>query len=173
MEKIYLIGFMASGKTTVGKILAEKLGWRFIDSDDLIENKKGMSISEIFKNYGENYFRDLEKEVLLDLISLEKVVISVGGGLPIYFNNMELMLKNGFTVYLEVSEQILIDRLKNKSELEKRPLLNNSKDKLIDLLNVRRNVYEKAHETVKCNGHTPDEIAEKIVESFLIWKRSQ
>lgn len=174
MEKIYLIGFMASGKTTVGKILAEKLGWHFIDIDDVIEKRKGMSINEIFSIYGEKYFRELEKEVLLNFIPFEKVVVSVGGGLPVYFKNMELMLQTGFTVYLEVNEQVLIDRLKNKSELEKRPLVNkNSEENLLNILRERKNIYEKAHEIVKCNSRTPAEIAEEIIKSFLVWKKSQ
>jgi shikimate kinase len=172
MEKIYLIGFMASGKTTVGKIVAEKLGWSFVDTDDLIEKRKSMSIKEIFSSFGEKYFRELEKEVLLSLLSFNKIVVAVGGGLPVYFDNMDVMLKSGFTVYLEVSEDILMNRLANKDETEKRPLAN-SKDNLITLLKERQKIYEMAHKKVRCDKNSPQEIGEQIIKSYVTWKRSQ
>ncbi|MCX7770480.1 MAG: shikimate kinase [Proteobacteria bacterium] len=173
MEKIYLIGFMASGKTTIGKVLAEKLGWVFIDTDEIIERKKGMPIKEIFSTYGEMYFRELEREVLEDLKDMDKVVVSVGGGMPVFFDNLEIMKSTGYTVYLYVSEDVLLKRLKNNEESQKRPIVSsNSENDLLNLFRERKGVYEKAHAKFNCDNMTPIEIAENISESFLSWKSS-
>ncbi len=171
MEKIYLIGFMASGKTTVGKILSEKLGWKFIDIDDEIERKTQKKISEIFSTFGEDYFRKLEVEMLTKFKDCNKIVISVGGGLPVFFNNMEIMKTTGFTVYLEVDENIIFERLKNEDEYSKRPLANDlNADYLKNLLNVRIPVYVKSHKVIKCNQKKPEDIAQEIIEEYEKWK---
>jgi shikimate kinase len=109
---IFLIGFMGSGKTTLGKQLASKLGYRFIDQDEVIEQKYQMTVSEIFAKQGEDEFRKAENEVLQELIKRESCVIATGGGAPCFHNNMELMNESGFTIYIKVDPEIIVQRLK-------------------------------------------------------------
>jgi shikimate kinase len=174
MEKIYLVGFMASGKTTVGKILSQKLGWQFIDIDEEIERSTQKKINEIFSSFGEDYFRKLEVEMLTKFKDLDKLVISVGGGLPVFFNNMEILKSTGFTVYLEVDEKIILERLKKEDECSKRPLASSmNAHYLKNLLNARKPIYVKSHKTIKCAQKKPDEIAEEIIEEYKKWKLSR
>jgi len=126
-NRIYLVGYMGSGKTTVGRSLAQKLGFQFIDIDLFIENRYRKTISDIFFEKGEETFRIMEHKALEELSLFENVVISTGGGAPCFHNNMDLMNKTGFTVYLKVKPEELVKRLKNGQN--KRPLL---KDKTAD-----------------------------------------
>ena len=122
-NRIYLIGYMGSGKTTVGRSLAEKLNFQFVDIDYFIENRQRKTINEIFSEKGEEAFRLMENMVLKEVATFENVVISTGGGTPCFYDNMEIMNKTGFTVYLKVSSGELAKRLdicKNN-----RPLLKN------------------------------------------------
>jgi shikimate kinase len=121
--KIYLIGFMGSGKTTVGKKLASKLRWSFIDLDHRIEMKTGMEIARIFSEKGESFFRELESETLMRLDNDERTVISTGGGTPCYNNNMDFMIATGLTVYLKMTPAQLKLRLMRSSH--ERPLIKN------------------------------------------------
>ncbi|OFY35698.1 MAG: hypothetical protein A2W91_14050 [Bacteroidetes bacterium GWF2_38_335] len=120
--KIYLIGFMGSGKTTAGKKLAAHLGYRFIDLDDYIEIKEGNTVKEIFETRGEDYFRKTEAAKLREVTSTdENLVISTGGGTPCHFNNMDFMNSSGKTIYLKADSGSIASRLKNSGE--KRPLI--------------------------------------------------
>ncbi|MFZ9848005.1 MAG: shikimate kinase [Flavobacteriales bacterium] len=123
MKKIFLIGFMGSGKTTLGKKIASHLHLEFIDMDDYIEQKEGRSISSIFEKEGEAHFRALEQEALNELLSKENVVVSTGGGTPCFYNNMELINASAQSVYLQVEPEMLLGRLKGATN--KRPLLAN------------------------------------------------
>lgn len=151
VTRIYLIGFMGSGKSHIGKLLSLKMGYNFIDLDVEIE-KKGMSISEIFNQKGEDYFRQLESEMLLKTINSTKTVISCGGGTPCFFDNMEWMNRNGITIFLNPATEILVERL--KLEKEKRPLLlNKTEDEIYyfieQLLERRIEFYQKANFEIK------------------------
>jgi shikimate kinase len=119
--KIFLIGFMGSGKTTLGRKLASKMGYEFIDLDHKLEQQVELSIAEYFSFFGEDAFRKLESEVLKKTVYSENVVISTGGGLPCYFDNMDWMKANGKTVYIKLSPKTLADRLETGKE--ERPLL--------------------------------------------------
>jgi len=126
-KKIYLIGFMGSGKSTTGKKLASGLGWSFVDLDKKIEEETGRKIPEIFSKQGEEYFREVERRVLRAMESLSEVVISTGGGAPCYHDNMEHMLGNGITIYLKLTPVQLKQRLAvSKGE---RPLIKDVKGK--------------------------------------------
>lgn len=147
--RIFLIGFMGSGKTHWGKQLAELLKFPFIDLDEKITIKEGKSIAEIFAGSGEEFFRSREKEVLEEIIDAnESGVISVGGGTPCFFNNIELMKKKGTVVWLNTHVDLLLERLIR--EKASRPLLNKIDDDdlrnyIVRKLNERRIYYEQAH----------------------------
>jgi shikimate kinase len=121
MQKIFLIGYMGSGKTTIGKRLAKDLGLQFIDLDAFIENRYRKSILEIFTEKGEINFREIEKKALLEVVQFENTVVSTGGGAPCFFDNMSVMNEVGTTIYLEASIDELSERLSVSKE--KRPLL--------------------------------------------------
>ncbi|MDR3340075.1 MAG: shikimate kinase [Candidatus Symbiothrix sp.] len=121
MQKIFLIGYMGAGKTAVGKLLAKKMDLTFIDVDVFIENHYRKSITTIFEEEGEPGFRAIERRALLELIAFEDTVISTGGGMPCFFDNMDIMNKTGITVYLKVSVEELVRRL--HSGKQKRPLI--------------------------------------------------
>jgi shikimate kinase len=122
-NKIYLIGFMGSGKSTVGKKLALHLNWSFIDLDDKVELKAGMKIAEIFAEKGESFFRAMESEVLRSLSTEADTVISTGGGTPCFDENMDYMLESGLTIYLKMTPAQLKSRLLRSSH--ERPLIKN------------------------------------------------
>lgn len=110
-RKVYMIGFMGSGKTTAGKKLAALLGWSFIDLDQKIEEETGKTIPELFSEYGEEYFRRVESEVLKSFKYNTDTVISTGGGAPCNADNMDFMLTTGLTVYLKLTPLQLGSRL--------------------------------------------------------------
>lgn len=129
--RIFLLGFMGSGKSYSGQKLASRFGLDFIDLDIYIEEKEGRSIREIFEKEGEDYFRKVEQDCLLEMINKEKVVIATGGGTPCFFENMEWMNKNGITVFLETPVSLLIERL--IAGMAHRPLLNGFSKKDLSL----------------------------------------
>jgi shikimate kinase len=130
-QRIYIIGFMGSGKTTAGRKLALLLGWSFTDLDSKIEEKTGLAIADIFSQYGENYFRDMESEVLRNLDHNMNSVVSTGGGTPCHGDNMDFMLESGLTVYLKLTPGQLKSRLEGCGG--KRPLIKDLRDE--DLFN--------------------------------------
>lgn len=141
MKHIILIGFMGSGKSTYGRLIANKLGYSFVDTDNYIEKKEGRSISDIFTDDGEEYFRSLETEVLRELMQAkEPQVLSLGGGTPLRECNRELM-KDGYTIFLNITADDAYERLKDDSE---RPLLQvaDPKAKIAELLSFRNPIYE-------------------------------
>ncbi|BAG83462.1 shikimate kinase [Candidatus Azobacteroides pseudotrichonymphae] len=114
MRRIFLIGYMGAGKTTIGKILAEKLNLSFIDTDFFIKNRYKKEITDIFAGEGEEKFRRIEQKILQEIIQKwENIVISTGGGTPCFFHNMELMNASGTTVYLKATIELLTERLIN------------------------------------------------------------
>lgn len=146
--KIYLIGFMGSGKSYIGKRLSAELGFQFLDLDEVIETAEKQTIANIFKTRGEDYFRNLESEHLKNTKELKNIIISTGGGTPCFFGNMDWMNENGKTTFLNPTVDILFQRL--ESEITKRPILANQSDETLRLfisqkLENRLKYYEKAH----------------------------
>lgn len=138
-NKIYLIGSMGSGKTTIGKMLASKLNLPFIDIDKEIEQKEKMVISDIFKENGENYFREIESDILTKYSALNEFVISTGGGAVLNQDN-KIILNNGYKIYLKISIDAQYNRVKHRKY---RPLLieGDLKTILKDLDEVRGVIY--------------------------------
>jgi len=118
---IFLIGFMGCGKTTLGRKLASRLGYPFMDLDHVLEAKAGMTIAEYFSIYGEDAFRKLESEILKQTEYPENAIVSTGGGLPCFFDNMDWINKQGRSIYIQLSPKTLAGRLEH--EKVKRPLL--------------------------------------------------
>ena len=165
MAKIFLIGYMGSGKSTAGKKLASKLGFDFIDLDKMIEEEYGQTIPEIFDSKGENEFRSMENNALKKIIARTDVVIACGGGTPCYYGNMELMNNNGTTIYLKMSADSLTNRLMNAKD--KRPLIaNKSEAELRSFINEhlekREDLYHQAQYTVKGKDLNIDELVDFV-----------
>ncbi len=148
-ERIFLVGFMCSGKTRVGREVAKRLGFDFIDLDSEIERKEGMTIPEIFEEKGEDFFRKLEFQVLKDISNRKGVVISTGGGLGANPEAMSFMKDRGTVVWLRVSFENFLRRCSSKKD---RPLLARGRDYLKRLLEEREKVYSGAHITVDDEG---------------------
>ncbi|GFP76713.1 shikimate kinase [Clostridium fungisolvens] len=165
MNNVILVGMPCSGKTTVGKVLAERKKAEYIDTDQYIIANASKSIEQIFSDHGEEHFRQMERSVILDIIAkLENSVVSTGGGMPVKSNNMELLKKYGTVIYLKTTIKNLSDRLDRKN----RPLFKDPDaiKTLENLLNSRSSIYEKADIIIECNDDTPDEICEKIIMSI-------
>ena len=154
--KIFLIGYMGSGKSTVGRIVAKRLKLRLLDMDDIIEQKHGMSVARFFEKHGEEKFREEEHNTLTQLIKEENVIISTGGGTPCFYNNMELMNKSGLTIYLSLTPPVLAKRLKT-TNLTSRPLLAKLNHAELEQyirgnIEVRQEFYNKAKVIVTGEG---------------------
>ncbi len=140
--KIFLIGFMGSGKSTIGKGLAKTLQFNFTDLDCYIEKRSSKSIKQIFTEKGEQYFRGLERDFLQEVILKENIVIATGGGTPCFYNNMQIILDNGISVYLRMQAKDLAERL--CKEKNKRPLIDKfSCNKLDEFISSRLIEREK------------------------------
>lgn len=125
-NNIFLLGYMASGKTTIGKALAKDLQMNFIDLDEFIETKENKSVAQIFDSLGESEFRVLENKYLNELLTFSNTIFALGGGTPCFYDNIKLINANGLSIYLKVSAIELQQRLQNDSS--KRPLIHNLKD---------------------------------------------
>lgn len=162
MKTIILIGMMGSGKTTIGKILGEKLNIESFDIDSIIEAQTNKSVSEIFSSYGEIYFRELEKNTIKEIFKPDNKIISLGGGA---FENNEtrnLLLNNSTIIYLKTSPITIYERIKNDT---KRPLLKNkmSIKKITELINLRQKNYELANLHISTDNKRPNTIINEIL----------
>ncbi|SFS33184.1 shikimate kinase [Lutibacter maritimus] len=165
--KVVLLGYMASGKSAVGKLLAKELNIQFVDLDDFIEKKEQLSISEIFKLKGEIYFRIKEGEYLKELLNFDKnLIISLGGGTPCYGNNMEIIKNKSKSFYLNASINTIYERL--IGETSKRPLVatlgtNNLKEFIAKHLFERNQFYERSDNTILVNNKSISEVSKEIM----------
>ncbi len=164
MNRIFLIGYMGSGKTTVGKLLAEKLGHSFIDMDAHIEEQQFKSISKIFAELGEDKFRLLEQKCLHEVAQFDRAIISTGGGAPCFFDNIQYMNTHGTTIYLRFTADELTDRL--ATQAAKRPLIATKKEDelcqfIVDGLAKREPFYALANYSVAGDVNS---VVKKIIE---------
>lgn len=165
MKNIVLIGFMGSGKTETGKRLAEKLGYTFMDTDSIIEKKMGKSISEIFREDGEEHFRGLEAGVVKELSGKRGCVISTGGGIVVNRENILNLKKDGLMVWLKTSPETIYERVKSEHH---RPLLR-AEDPLQEinkLLSIREPLYTEADLTIETDGLDIEKIVGMIVDAY-------
>ena len=168
LMKIFLIGYMGSGKSTAGKKLASKLGMDFNDLDEHIESETGETIEQIFDLKGEDVFREMEHNALKSFLEKDNLILSAGGGTPCFFGNMELMNQNGVTIYLKMSADSLASRLVNAKK--KRPLIRDMSEfdlkKFITAnLEKREPFYLQSHYKVKGKNLDVDELADFIKKS--------
>ena len=162
---IVLIGFMGAGKSTISAFLRDALAMDVVEMDQVIAEQQGMSISEIFETYGEEYFRNLETQLLIDMQSKQNVIISCGG-VAMRERNVAEMKKNGKVVLLKADPQTILDRVKDSDE---RPLLNGHKnvEYIADLMEARRAKYEAAADiVVQTDGKSALEICEEMIHKL-------
>lgn len=150
-ERIYIIGFMGSGKSTLGRQLAKQLGYAFIDTDLIIEEQVGMNISELFQQAGEKAFREMETRILHETTLSGKAVIATGGGMACSEEHIKLINANGISIYLEANSAFLKQRLLQGKR--HRPLIagvteDELEGRIKNLLNEREPYYKQAHYTI-------------------------
>ncbi|MCY3506346.1 MAG: 3-dehydroquinate synthase [Chloroflexi bacterium] len=162
-DQIFLVGLSGSGKSTVGRLLADRLGWSFVDSDTLIEKTAGRSIPAIFSEEGEAAFRKLEGRALARATRSSEVVVATGGGAPTHDAGRQI-LADGFTVWLAVSPAIAAERLAAQPTDEPRPLLaGDPRERLESLLESRRDDYARADASIEVDGLTAEQVCDQIV----------
>jgi shikimate kinase len=175
-ENIILIGFMGSGKSSIGKRVAKKLGFQFLDTDHLVTERAGESITDVFAHRGEAAFREMETSVLISLGHLTRCVVSTGGGIVIREENRVLLREMGFVVGLTATEEVIFERV---SRNDKRPLLQTEDPRttLSELLEARRPFYrDTAHFTLDTTSLPHAEAAEEIVKEArqaFSWHREE
>ena len=160
---IVMIGFMGAGKSTISDYLKNVLAMDVVEMDQCIVERQGMSISDIFETYGEEYFRELETNLLIEMQSRSNVVVSCGGGVPMRERNVTEMKKNGRVVLLTAKPETILERVKDNHD---RPLLENNKNVsfIADLLEKRRAKYEAAADiVVETDGKSELEICEELI----------
>jgi len=169
---ISLVGYMGSGKSHISKILSDKLNFKLIDLDKEISKRNKMTIPEIFDKKGEIYFRKLERETLEEILASEKnTILSLGGGTPVYYNNMEIINHNSKSVFLRASVSTLTERLSKQKE--KRPLIANITDEnlaefIAKHLFERNDFYNKAQISIITDNRTPKDIVNEITEKLYL-----
>ena len=166
MEKnLTLTGMMGVGKSTIGKNVAKKLKYNFVDVDKLIENNEGMSINLIFKNKSESYFRKIESEITLSVLKKANSVISLGGGAFLNNSIRRSIKRLSVSFWLDVPIDLLINRLKKS---KKRPLLNNKNinETVKKIYFERKKIYSEADFQIKCNSFKTEEIVDKILKLY-------
>lgn len=165
-RNIILVGFMASGKTSVGRVLAERTGWTLVDADDVIVTRAGKPIHRIFSEDGEPAFRELESRVIADLCAGERQVIASGGGAFVSERNREVMLSGGRVFFLSASPATILRRVQEEDAGGPiRPLLavEDPEARIADLLAQRTPAYAQAHHTVETDALTAVGVAARIV----------
>jgi len=167
-QLVILIGYRGSGKTTVGKILAERLGWPFLDADVILEVRAGKSIRAIFADEGEPTFRDLETKIVVEHCAGSQVVLATGGGVVMREENRQA-LKNGFVVWLTASPAALWERIQADSSTAERrpPLAGGGIQEIERLLSVREPVYQSCADlTIPVESLSPEEAANAILAAW-------
>ena len=167
VRNIILVGFMASGKSSVGRALSRRCGWPRVDADEEIVSRAGKPIADIFRDSGEDAFRELERAVVTDICAESGKIIAAGGGSFIDDENRQTMLDGGTVFYLSARPETIHQRVtRGNPNAPTRPLLGagNPLERIKELLAQRTPVYSQAHHVVETDGLTPDQVAEAILE---------
>jgi shikimate kinase len=159
-DKVYLVGFMGAGKSTVARRLARRLDWRFEDVDELVEQREHQTVAELFARRGEAYFRAVERAVLLDLVGLRHAVVATGGGTFVDPQNRSVIARDGMTVWLDVP----IDRLIARIPADGRRPLAADRAEFERLYALRRPAYEQADLRIDASRGSVDAIVEQLVD---------
>lgn len=164
-SNIYLVGFMGSGKTTVGKEVAQKMNMQFIDLDGLIEEKQGQNIVDIFAQKGKDYFRKLEAEAVKDISMVSNMVVACGGGIVLNRDNINIMEDRGLLVCLDASPEIIYERTKGYTH---RPLLNvdNPKEKIEEMIKKRAPFYQQVEKHIDTSDLSVSEVSKKVLNLY-------
>jgi len=165
-KSLVLVGMMGTGKSTIGKEVAKKLKIDFIDTDQLIEKEANLTIAEIFKKNGEKYFRELEEKIFLKIKNDKEKIISVGGGAFINNTIRNKVLKEYLSIWLNMDEDLIIDRIKRNAK--KRPMLdqNNIEKSIVNLKKTRDPIYKLADYEINCSLSSKSKIIEKIINIY-------
>lgn len=159
-DKLYLVGFMGAGKTTVGRALAKRLDWRFEDIDACVEQAEGRDVAAIFRQSGEAYFRAAERQALVDLLPTRGVVVATGGGTPIDPANRALMARDGAVAWLDAPFTVVAARAPADG---RRPLAANRAE-MERLYNERRGAYAQAHARFDVSRASVDDIVDHVTD---------
>ena len=163
-ENIVFLGMMGSGKSSIGSLISKRLGMEFFDIDQCIENELDMKISKIFREKGESYFRNIEEKITLQILKKRGIIVALGGGAFLNKNIRNEVIKNHFSIWLQVNSKILIKRLRNTKN---RPLaLKATKEELIDLIKKRSNFYSRALHKAICNNKSKTQIINKVIDIY-------
>ncbi|HSW67122.1 MAG TPA: shikimate kinase [Bacteroidales bacterium] len=168
-KKIFLVGYMGSGKTTAASLISDRLGWLFTDLDQKIETDMGITITEIFNTLGEDKFRELERIALYQTISVNSNhIVATGGGTPCFFDSMQIMNREGITIYLRLSQELLYNRLVNSPIRINRPIVSQLGHaelwKIITWqLAVREPFYIQARHIIDCDFLSEETIADRVI----------
>lgn len=166
-ENIVLCGFMGCGKTTIGKCLAKKTGMKLIDTDKYIEEKAGMTVSEIFDTHGEAYFRDLEHSACVELAQKKNLIIATGGGALTFERNVAAFKNSCKIILIDVPVEVLYNRLKHDTT---RPLLQrpDRKQAMTELYNKRMPQYKSAADIIIDGNQSPFNVTKSIIDSIVL-----
>ncbi|MGM0409284.1 MAG: shikimate kinase [Bacillota bacterium] len=167
---ISLVGFMGTGKTSVAKAISQKINYKFADTDLLIEDKYKLKVTEIFKNYGENYFRQIEKEILEEFFNEQpkdtNIILATGGGIVLSSQNIINLKKYSTPILLTASKKTILYRLKKENRL----LLKGEKDKeqrIEEILNNRKKYYNQFNNVINTNDKNINKVADKIINKYI------
>ena len=168
-DRVFLVGLSGSGKSTVARIAAQRLGWRWRDTDAMVRRRTGMDIARVFERFGESEFRRMERDCLLKTLEERRVIVATGGGLPLDERNRSDMRRSGIVVYLRTSPEACARHLRASKRGEVRPLLDGEgtlETRLRDQLATRAPFYGEAQVVLDGDANSVEELAGTLVEAM-------